>query len=357
MKTLNLSGTPHTIGVGHGEQAKEEVHFSLDSYEKLFWYEAGLDWKQATESAKQHIDYIEDMNVDLLEEMDGIAKGAAVEFEDILTLNARSEIALTNNKHDGCTSLAVMPPLADNVYLAQNWDWRAAQSKSLFIADIKQSSNPGITMVTEGGIIGKIGMNSEGLGVCLNALRANVKSDRLPVHLALREILNSADIKEAKHKVGNGQSASSANYLIAQHNGENKKAINIEASPLGEDNIETHSRYVYHTNHFCSDFLTDKIGLDNINVTKGSFTRKQRIGELLNHAETHGEVVDQDIIKQWLSDHENVPDSICKHKDKGSSDYTNTISAFAIIMDLSNRHIHFRNGNPCQPNEIMNLQQ
>lgn len=356
MKKLNLSGSSHTIGIGHGKQAKEEVHYSLDSYEKLFWYEAGIDWKQAIESAKQHIDYIEKINVGLLEEMDGIAKGASVEFEDILALNARSEIALTSNKHDGCTSLSVLPPLADNVYLAQNWDWRAAQSKSLLITDIKQPSKPAITMVTEGGIIGKIGMNSEGLGVCLNALRANVKSNKLPVHLGLREILNSTGITQAEDKVGHKQIASSANFLIAQHNGENKKAINIEASPLGEDKKETHSEYVYHTNHFCSDFLTNEIGTENLNVTEGSFMRKDRIHELINDAKVQGSVVDQDMIKQWLADHDNAPNSICKHKEEGSSDYTNTISAFSIIMDLTNRHIHFRNGNPCHPSEVMNLQ-
>src|SRR5690625_3739906 len=160
----------------HGEEGKKEIHYSINSYERLFYNDAGLDWKQAIEQAKTYMDAIEKINSNLLEEMNFVAKGASVEFEDILTLNARSEIALTNNMNDGCTSLTVIPPLSDKAYLSQNWDWRPAQSKSLIKMDIEQKNGTSIQMVTEGVIIGKIGFNNYGLGLCLNAFRENEKS-------------------------------------------------------------------------------------------------------------------------------------------------------------------------------------
>src|SRR5699024_6936039 len=188
-----------------------------------------------------HVPAIEKTNIDLIQEMEGIAQGSSMDFEDILTLNARSEIALTQNKSDGCTSLAVLPPTSEQSFLAQTWDWRSAQSRSLIMTKIKQQHAPNIHMVTEGGIIGKIGLNEHGLGVCLNALRANISSNELPIHLGLREVLNSRDIYEAEGKVIDGQLGSSANILITQYDENLRYSIFLEFS--------TNSSYIYESHY------------------------------------------------------------------------------------------------------------
>lgn len=350
MKILQLSGSPYDIGQQHGEQAKEEVHFSLDSYERLFYESVDLSWSDAIEQAKIHLDFIEKTDVALLDEMDGIAIGASVDFNDILVLNARSEIALTRNTIDGCTSLSVLPPLATNAYLAQNWDWRGAQARSLILTKITQENRPTIQMVTEGGIIGKIGFNSAGLGVCLNAIRAQVKSDKLPIHLGLRVILNATHIDEAVERVSHRTVASAANFLVGQDDGEGRtKTINLEVSPTGEDNKTTNDSYLYHTNHLCSETMIDRIGKENIQTTKNTYWRFDRMKQLLKEHQASGKKVDGDVIRRWLSDHENKPYSICRHKIPGSSDYTNTVTVFAVIMNLTERTMHFMNGQPCEP--------
>lgn len=335
----------------HGKDAKDEVHYSIDSYEQLFYNNAGLNWKQAVELAKNYIDVIKKTNIDLLEEMEGIAKGASVEFEDILALNARSEIALTNNVNDGCTSLAVMPPLSDKVYLSQNWDWRSAQSRSLIMIDIHQKKGPAIQMVTEGGIIGKIGLNNHGLGVCLNALRANVKSNQLPVHLGLREVLNAGSIDEAERKIIDGKLGSSANFLIAQKNSNTMRALNLELSPRKYDKKETENAYLYHTNHFCSDMVTKDIGKENLNTVENTYSRFNRIEELIRNKVEEKQLISEATIKKWLSDHKNEPLSICRHESKLESPYEDTITAFSVIMNLTDRKMYLMEGQPCQPLE------
>lgn len=355
MKVLDLAGTPYEIGLNHGKQAKDEVDFSLDSYEKLFFNDVHITWKQANALARKHLGAIEKVNPDLIEEMEGLAKGASVTFEDILTLNARSEIALTQNKTDGCTSVAVMEPTAEKSFLAQTWDWRSAQSRSLITTKINQQNGPAIHMVTEGGIIGKIGMNDHGLGVCLNALRANVKSDQLPIHLGLREVLNSTNIQEAEEKVVDGKLGSSANFMIAQDNGKIRQAINLELSPNHYDKKETKAAYLYHSNHFCSTILNNTIGKENMNIVENSFDRINRMGDLIKHHILDAIVTESDI-KSWLSDHENDPHTICRHKVVGTSDYTDTITAFAVIMDLQNKSMYVMEGQPCDPVEEFRLQ-
>lgn len=351
MKVIKMSGSPNQIGLIHGKEAKEEVHYSLDSYEKLFYNQSGFSWREATELAKNYISIIEDRNTDLLEEMDGIAKGSSVRFEDILTLNVRSEIALTSNTNDGCTSLSVMPPLSNKAYLAQNWDWRSAQSRSLITAHIHQENSTNIQMVTEGGIIGKIGLNNYGLGVCLNAIRANVRSNQLPIHLGLREVLNSKYINEAMDKVICGKIGSSANFLIAQDAGNIRKALNLELSPRTYDTRKTTDAYLYHTNHFCSETITQEIGKGNLRIAENTYHRFDRMGDLLRSAENDSGNITESVIKKWLSDHKNEPLSICRHKNEEESSYTDTITAFSVIMNVTDQEMYVMEGQPCQPSE------
>src|SRR5699024_3028154 len=162
----------------------------------------------------------EKYDLQLIEEMEGVAKGAGVDFEDILALNTRTEIALGNygkkTFSDGCTATATMPPVGTDMIISQNWDWKGTQTKSLLLLEVHIKGKPTITMVTEGGMIGKIGYNSEGLGLCFNALLTDKKSDEVPIHLALRGILNSFTLSEAVSRVKDGQTAASASVLIGK---------------------------------------------------------------------------------------------------------------------------------------------
>ncbi|TBU36645.1 hypothetical protein BD309DRAFT_1085098 [Dichomitus squalens] len=114
-----------------------------------------------------------------------------VDVLDIVALNARSEIAL-GQWDDGCTSLAWR--LRDSAgsgferqLLGQNWDWRVGVGKNLAMVSIEQDGKPKIWMVTEPGIVGKIGFNSSSVGVLLNAIRARpISTSLLPIHCLLR---------------------------------------------------------------------------------------------------------------------------------------------------------------------------
>lgn len=92
---------------------------------------------------------------DLYTELEGIAAGVGGEVTllDIVALNARSEIALANNKgglDDGCTSLAWTLSGGRQV-LAQNWDWTEDVGQNLALVSIEQpgTGKPKIWMVAE----------------------------------------------------------------------------------------------------------------------------------------------------------------------------------------------------------------
>lgn len=94
------------------------------------------------------------------------------------------------------------------------------QKENLIILTIEQASKPTIKMVTEAGIIGKIGLNSMGVGVCLNAIRAKgMDYTRLPCHLGLRMVLESKSREEAVARLENYGIASACHMLIADPTG------------------------------------------------------------------------------------------------------------------------------------------
>lgn len=349
IKRIKLSGNPCNIGELHGRHGKSEIIQSLETYESLFHGYSNIDWNRAREVALEHLPAIEAYNLDFIEEMEGVAKGAGVDFEDILVLNTRSEIALTGNRtfSDGCTAIAVTPPHSKDTIIGQNWDWKQSQSKSLLLLEIEQEGKPSIKMITEGGIIGKIGFNSAGIGVCLNALMTDRKSAQIPIHLGLRSVLNSNSLHEAISKIKHGQMASTANFLIASFEGEGRSmAANIEVSPFGIDMFAGIDGTVVHTNHICSHEIKKHLKETNEFIFEDSMIRKNR-AEYLVHLNTRaGAEINEEHFKEWFTDKYNYPNSINHHANPNAPEHRQMETVFSIIMNLTKQTMQLCIGKP-----------
>lgn len=335
---LTLSGSSYEIGFKHGKKARNKVYTSLETYEKMFKEYVDISWREACEKALLHVNAIEEYNPNYIDEMEGIAKGAGVRFEDILTLNARSEIALISSP-DGCTSFALTKPKTTNTWLAQNWDWRGAQINALIRIKIESKSLPSIEMITEAGIIGKIGCNDAGIGVCLNALVTDTWRPKVPVHLGLRAILESRTIEEALSKVQHNQMASSVHFLIGSKTG---KIKSVEASPICTIIKESKNGMIAHTNHICSVQLKKKVKEDPF---PDSFVRFKKIN---NEMENIPENTKHEKLFQILSDHDNFPHSICRHESFEQSGRSKIETVFSIVMNLSQNEVSWIKGKPCE---------
>jgi isopenicillin-N N-acyltransferase-like protein len=201
MKFVKCEGTPYEIGFAHGAGARAETAVSLATYKQMF-SEHNLNWEESRRCGLTFEKAIRALDADLIDEMRGVADGAGLDYEDILAMNSRSEILSVTtgaSSDEGCTAIGVVSDRTDTnrMYHCQNWDWRASQEKALIILRIEQPGKPSILMLTEGGIVGKIGLNSAGIAVTLNALSAPGKATGVPVHILLRGILNSKTFLEA----------------------------------------------------------------------------------------------------------------------------------------------------------------
>ncbi len=342
-------GSPYEIGLTHGKEAKNQVMVSIETYKAMFMDYSRISWEKACKYAMSFVPVIGEYDSDYLEEIRGIADGSGYAFEEILALNVRSEIVL-QGEHvdelitDGCTSFVFTPEMTDSnrLFIGQNWDWKKTQQQGCIILHIKQQSKPDITMVTEAGIIGKIGYNSEGIGVALNALSSSTKVEgkTIPLHIALRGILDSSTLSDAIRSVTKTNLSCCAHFMIASRRGE---GISLEVGPGQFDVMYAEEGFLAHTNHFISPRLTHVEDTSRITFPD-SFLRLGRIRFLTHNMNRRVSLAD---IKLLLKDHISYPDSICRHEDILEPEDKRLCTVFSIIMDLEREEMYFAPGTPC----------
>jgi isopenicillin-N N-acyltransferase-like protein len=331
-------------GLQHGRQAQEQIAALLGTYRQIFRDFVGMSWDEARRDGESYRDAIERYDPDIAEEIRGVAAGSGFDHADLLALNVRSEIALSARLVDGCTAFAAFGRAArgGTTVLAQNWDWRPALRESVVVLLVEQPGKPSLTMVTEAGIVGKLGFNSAGLGVCLNA----IVTDRLdragtPLHTVLRGILDSRTLADAIQAVTRGRIACAANFLVAQ---DGAGAVDIEATPGDVDILLPERDVLSHTNHLQSLRLVQVRDLGG-EAFPDTYPRLARVRRLL---EERWGSLDAGEARDILRDHSGAPDAICRHLDEIVDPEGKRLhSVFSLVMDLERRTLEVTNGPPC----------
>ena len=102
---IELKGSALQRGVTYGQSAAEQIDRNIKFYASVFQSSAGIDWEKAKSLAAKFLPVIQKYSPESIEEMKGIAQGSGKSFEDILTLNCRSEVLFANS--DACTCIMV----------------------------------------------------------------------------------------------------------------------------------------------------------------------------------------------------------------------------------------------------------
>ncbi|WP_085917866.1 C45 family autoproteolytic acyltransferase/hydolase [Halomonas sp. CSM-2] len=342
LNVTQLRGSRHAIGVVHGQRHAAQIQRSIEAYDRLFQDFAGLDWAAARQAARRFIPAIERGFPAILDELEGIAEGADLQRDDILTLNCRSEISLTQAS-GGCSAFSLYQQ--GRQWLAQNWDWRLDQLDNVVVLHIEGDDAPPLVSVGEAGMLAKIGLNAHGLGVCLNAIRSQTCGDGLPIHVALRKLLESDGFASAQRIVAEDRVASPAHFLVASAAGQ---AAGFEVQPGPPGVLEARDGRVTHTNHLYAAATTACVA----DFPKpDSHVRLRRLDELLDPPPEASVSALFDV----LSDHHNAPMSICKHTDNDLPEAERMETLFAVVMNLDERTLHLRHGYPCNARQTLSI--
>ncbi|KAH7007744.1 acyl-coenzyme A:6-aminopenicillanic-acid-acyltransferase [Ilyonectria destructans] len=354
VKTVHCSGTPYEIGLAHGSQAAPEIHRNVEIYTAYFRTRSGVSWEDARQTAvEDYLPSLEDIYPEIIEDMKGIADGAKRTLEGILALNLRSEILLTAYA-DGCTSLSQRTN-SGTMLLSENWDWIHEVGETVVFLRITGAGSDAMTihMLTEAGIVGKIGMNSAGVGICMNAIRCTLKDPaRMPVHVMMRRILQYAHtFDEAKSTLDKYGLASSVNFMIADRSG---NFGDFECTPIEIFLIQPvpspEGPFVTHTNHLYSD-VRNRV---KDTPSKHSFTRQTRIVELTRADGERGQEASFDSIRARLSDEQGYPLSICRGRPDETMETHPTLAC--CMMDLTLGKARFLLGRPSEDVPIVEFE-
>ena len=335
---ISLLGTAAERGQQYGEAAKEKICINIAFYKALF-ETYGVSWKQAKLVAKSFEASIQNYLPWAIEEMHGIAVAAGVSYEDILTINCRSEVLFA--LPDGCSTFGVLPELTENNHtlLAQTWDWLAGARASTVVLKVQSPTEPEAIICAEAGMLGGKGLNSCGIGVCLNALSVGHGTVGVPLHIMYRKILGQNTISNALDQIAKPQRAGSGCFVLGSSSG---FLMSVEFTPENFDVLMPVNEPLCHTNHYLSGIL--RAGDSFKRDLTDTFVRLNRLKRLCSGFRGQYTIAK---VFEYLSDHANYPDSICSHEDSADPEGKRLCTIYAMAMDLNEKTLWITSGNPC----------
>jgi isopenicillin-N N-acyltransferase-like protein len=336
-----VSGGPRARGRAYGEQASDRIHGSLALYEELFFSSTGMRWAAVRDRAGAFAGPIDDYDARLLPEIEGIAEGAAVDAEDVLALNIRTEVMFGMTSGE-CTALCT--PTSDregaHVVLAQNWDWHPGARDTCVLLVEAPHDGPSFVTLVEAGLLAKCGMNERGVGLAAMALTSTLDRGEpgVPFHAVLRRVLTSDSFDEAVAAVTTPVRASSGDFLLASRDG---RSANLEGAPGGIEQVHrSDGRRLAHANHFLRPSREGFKDLERVDDTSTSFSR-QTAAEASIAAGGDRSIRD---ILDTLRDHDA---RVCQHADGSRPPSEEIVTVAAVVMDLTDGALWVTEGPPC----------
>ena len=321
---IKIRGTAEERGKQQGTILKDRIHRTVEFYQQQFQ----LSEHEILGIADQFRKSTEAFREDISLEIYAMARAAMIDPLWIYALNGRTELLNLNPME--CTTLV----FKKQRLMGQNWDWHSEMEELAVILDIEKEDGHRILTMTEPGMIGKIGMNHCGVGVCLNFMTVeDYRPSGIPLHVILRSILDSKSVNEAQTLIEPHLRGKVGNIVISNGTGD---VVDLELGGDDYFSIPVDDLFV-HTNHFLT-----KIDYD-LKLFPSSTGRYNRARELLGRLDDPS----IDSIKEILKDRGNGDAPICRTRFSHPWLIDDTsITVTTIVMDLENLQFHITRGNP-----------
>ena len=188
---------------------------------------------------------------DLVEEIDGIASGAGERAEELLAVNARTELLGGAVPAAECSLIGHVR--GETVRLAQNWDWHPELAASGVVWAV-EGAGGWFTTVTEAGMLAKLGVSGAGIACGLNMLTSSLDGGvgGVPIHVVLRVVLDRCgSLADALALLTQTPVSASSSITLAASGPDGAALVAVELSPGGAALCRPDADGVLvHTNHF-----------------------------------------------------------------------------------------------------------
>ncbi len=306
--------------MAHGRAAAERVKKSVALYRREL-ERRKVDAATHDRLAQKFIPLIGEFDPDYVEEMRGIAEGAGVPLEGVVTVNCRTEMMFgfkqvkeVQEAHeqmkDGCTGVVAMPSVTAHGRLihAHNWDWREEAADSSIVLRVRGAGHPDILTLVEACGLARHGFNAAGVALTANFLGSDrdFSHPGIPQGILRRKALEKPNLSQAIKVFADTPKACSNNIMLSHADGE---AIDLECSPDEAFWIQPEGGLLPHSNHFLSPIARSKVVDTHYPKAPDTLYRASRVQAYL--AERRGKIDYKDMVAA-LSDRFGFPDSVLR---------------------------------------------
>ena len=291
------------------------------------------------------IERIEEWRPDLADELRGLAAGSGREAWELGMLNARTEILATVGAiGEGECSTSVYLPEAGAPRTVQTWDWHDVSNDDTLVVRSRTAEGRVVRYFTEFGILGKIGVNSDGVGVHFNILNHAEDGDGIgvPVHAVARGVLDGAGtLEEAIAIALSAQVTASTVLTIVSTSAAGAQAASVELSPGGHATVlPSDTGLLLHTNHFLDARLAAG---ELIPDTSSSYRRLDLLRERRTPLASSDPL--QRVAGMLIHEADGAP--VCCHPDPHLAFEHRWQTLLTISLDLEESRLQFHEGGPC----------
>ncbi len=280
---IHVTGSYYEVGLQIGQNSKEAMHNIVQPLQRFQFLKKNYADCAALQKMKERA---QTLFPKYCEELQGIADGAEMSFDDVFLWNCRGD--LPKDKDDdietaGCTDVLIAGKNGQGSIIAHNEDGNADFLEYSFIVDATYSEDGQEHRIESfaypGLLIGHtFGVNSHGLVLTVNHLPWFEQREDVPRHFICRAILDCKTQKEAVAVIENYPSSGGFNYNIGQTGVET--LLSVEAPTGSSETVIVTDRFT-HANH-CIAPAHATLSKD----TQGStMHRQQRAEELLPEIE------------------------------------------------------------------------
>lgn len=318
---VRLEGSARERGLRHGRALRREIAEVIELWRadlaRSAKREADAVLKEFL-AATNFIPTIEKWTPDLLEEVRGIAEGAAQPFDTIFAFQLLDELwVYLDPKKEHCSSLGVPARNGRPAFVAQNMDLESFRDGYQVVLHIAESAAvPEQFVFTCAGLIATTGLNRHGIGLACNTLmELGASSTGLPVAFVTRGVLAHRNGAAATDFLCRAPHASGQNYIlgtgttVADYEASATKVVPLPPAANGT---------VVHTNHaLVNDDVkprhrataeSQKKQTAERRPTGNSATRLRAVEQRIGEAKAD---IDADAIKATLQSRDSTKFPIC----------------------------------------------
>ncbi len=254
LRILTLEGTPYEMGLAHGRALRREIREIVGLWKKDLETSYGTGAASFIKNFLSRTSFqasIEKWTPDLLEEVRGIADGAGLDFETLYAYQLIDETWVMGQDFGAakCTSIGAPKKGVRPAFVSQTLDipgYYHGYQTILHIRD--RAADLEAFVLTVPGIVATNGLNSRGVGVCVNAVtQLAYAADGLPVDFIIRRILRMKSFGEAEKFLREIRPAAPQNFLVGGPDG----VAGFECA--GDQAVPflpfAGAEFTYHTNH------------------------------------------------------------------------------------------------------------